>query len=141
MGIDVSDSEFTDETTNDNTTFAIFYFYIVLRDAQVNSVFGYECSFTATDPAVLFLGASGDNGWTNFGDVDNHLVGFQMPRLVDGNGDVVLSSVVAIYLAGDPVDLIMGPSSPSTGDPNGNIWVIPRRLLLGLWAVPIPPSS
>jgi hypothetical protein len=122
MGVYFSDTEFTAETTNLETTVPVFEFYIVLRDAQVNLVAAYECGLEFTDPTVFFLNATGPGGWTNFGALDNHLVGFQTPQPVDANGDVVLSTVTALYVGSDPIDLYMGPSSPSTGEPDHNPW-------------------
>jgi hypothetical protein len=49
-------------------------------------------------------------------------VGFGEPLPVDGNGDAVFCDVTAISFVEDPVDIFMGPSDPSTGDPDHNPW-------------------
>jgi len=122
MGVYFSDTEFTAENTNLVTDANPFDFYVVLRDAQVATIGGYECGIEISEVAVFILAVTGPNGWTNFGHNTNHLVGYQVPVPVDANGNVVLCTMMALYVLGDPVDIIMGPSSPSTGDPNNNPW-------------------
>jgi hypothetical protein len=124
MGVYFSETEFNPATTNLDTSPGVpFYFYIVLRDAQVATVGGYECSFEYVPAEVFVLAVIGrTEGFINFGTIQNHLVGFGEPLPVDGNGDAVFCDVLNLYLGSDPVDLVMGPSDPSTGDPDHNPW-------------------
>ena len=119
MGIYFSPTEFTDAYTNLETPPPVFDLYIVLLDAQVDPLGGYECGFQATDPQVFWLTATGPSGWLNFGSTNNHIAGYQNP-LPAPPGGVVLSTVTALYVLSDPVDIFMGPSDPSSGDPNNN---------------------
>lgn len=119
MGIYFSPTEFTPETANLVTPPELFDFYIVLLDSQVDPLGGYECSFEFSSADVFVLSATGPAGWLNFGQNDNHIVGYQF-GLPAPPGGVVVSTVTALYVFSDPVDIVMGPSVPSSGDPNNN---------------------
>ena len=69
-----------------------FTLYISLHDASIPAVGGYEVGIT-TPPEVLILAASGPNGWTNFGDSTNHLVGFGTPLPTDGEPFTILGQL------------------------------------------------
>lgn len=89
MGLFFSDTEFSDATTNYDTTPAPFNCYIVVLNPLVASIAGYEVGITVSDPTVFVLVTTGDYGWTNFGDAWNHLVGFGTPLPVVDNAAVV----------------------------------------------------
>jgi hypothetical protein len=60
---------------------APFTLFITVHDPSSFSIGGYEVGIDI--PAdMLILATSGPNGWTNFGDATNQLVGFQTPVIV-----------------------------------------------------------
>ncbi len=58
-----------------------FTLFITLHDPSVFSVGGYEVGM-AIPADMIILAATGPNGWTNFGDPTNQLVGFQTPVII-----------------------------------------------------------
>jgi len=113
IGVFFSDTEFTQETTNFDTDAAPFFSYLVLVNGTTNSVGGYECSVAYSDPTVFVLGVTGANGWTNFGDNGNHLVGFQTPLPVQLPG-TVLATFNLLYSGVDRVEISLGPAIPAS---------------------------
>jgi hypothetical protein len=118
MGLFFSDSEFIEENTNLDTAGAPFDVHIVLLEATVFSVGGYEVSVELSDAGVFILAVDGPNGWTNFGDNTNHLVGFQTPVPSD-SGAALLCTLNMLYSGDATVDMFMGPSDPSSVDGAG----------------------
>lgn len=113
MGIFFSDMEFTEENTNFDPAGAPFDAYIVIVQTTMFSVGGYECGVAIDNAGVFVLAASGPNGWTNFGNNTNHLVGFQTPVPSD-SGAAVLGVLNLLYSGTDLVNISMGPSDPSS---------------------------
>jgi len=95
-----------------------FDFYVVLVDPSSSAIGGYECGlgFTGGDPFVLAV--SGPNGWTNFGDNLNHLVGYQTPLPAM---DVTVLCTMNCLVSSAPFEalIVMGASTPSSFDPPG----------------------
>ena len=121
MGVFFSDSEFTEATMNLDTPPGVFDCYVVLLDAQVTNMGGYECGLAFSDPGMSILDASGPSGWMNYGGgVDNHRVGYIYPLPVPADGSVVLCTLQGLYTGSGQVDFVMGPSTPSSGDPDQN---------------------
>jgi len=112
MGVFFSDTEFTDATTTAASTGAPQNMYVVLIASEFATIGGYECGLSFSDAGVFALGASGPNGWTNFGSGSlDHLCGYMTPLAVGGNGAVVLSTVSFLFGGGTPVDITMGQAS------------------------------
>ncbi len=87
------------------------YIYV---EAQTANVGGYEASVEIDPKVALVLQATGPNGWTNFGDTSNHIVGYMTPVPVSG-GIAVLSTLTLMILEPDVLFFIMlGPSTPSS---------------------------
>jgi hypothetical protein len=112
MGMFFSDTEFTDATTSWTNTFAPFNAYIVLLNATVETVGGYEVGI-GIPGTVFLLSVTGPNGWTNFGGNTNHLCGYQTP-LPRGEVGTVLSTVQMLYTGTDIVGILFGPATPAT---------------------------
>jgi hypothetical protein len=111
MGMFFSDAEFSDATTNIVTSPAPFNAYIVSLNPEMMSVSGYEVGISISDPTVFVLSATGENGWTNFGDNTNHLAGFGTPvPVVDGA--VVLCTMNMLYTGSATVDIVFGAATP-----------------------------
>jgi hypothetical protein len=90
-----------------------FDFYVVLIDPSSATIGGYECGlgFQGGEPFVLAV--TGPNGWTNFGDNLNHLVGYMTP--VQGQPVTVLATLNCLVSAAPFEALVtMGPSTPSS---------------------------
>ena len=112
MGMFFSDTVFTDETTNHTNLFAPFNGYIVLLNATVETVGGYEVGIGI--PATVFLlGVTGENGWTNFGGNTNHLCGYQVPLPAMPEG-TVLATINMLYTGTDIIGIEFGPAEPAT---------------------------
>lgn len=115
------------ETQFDATTMTIvippvvqFRAYVVLTDAQYDGVGAYECSVQPMHDQFLMLTVSGPGGFSNFGEVGWHLVGYQTPLPVGADGNCVLSWIDCMTLTDQQVDLVMGPSPyPSIPDWGG----------------------
>jgi hypothetical protein len=118
MGLFFSDTEFTDETTNHINTFAPFNGYVVLLNPTVETVGGYELGISFTDPAPFVLSVTGPNDWTNFGSPTNHIVGYQVPVPVEGDG-VVLATVNMLQTSAALTEISFGPSTPSSFNGEG----------------------
>ncbi|MBD3220169.1 hypothetical protein GF314_02925 [bacterium] len=113
MGMFFSETDFTDENTNFDPVGAPFNGYVVLLNTTVETVGGYELGIAVSDPTVFVLAVTGPNGWTNFGDNLNHLVGYQVP-LPAGDVGTVLATVNMLYSGTDLVTFAFGPSEPSS---------------------------
>ena len=115
MGIFFSDTVF-DETTNTIAPAAStpFDMYLVLIAVDFANVGGYECGIEFSEVGTLLLSVGGPNGWTNFGDNTNHLVGYQSALPVSGDGSVVLATFSVMRLNTDAVDITLGPSDPAS---------------------------
>jgi len=112
MGMFFSDTEFTDETTNQDVTAAPFNAYIVVQGLTIDAVNGYEVGI-GLDASVFILGASGPNGWTNFGSNTNHLAGFGTP-VPATNGAVVCCTLQMLYSGSDLIEITYGPADPAS---------------------------
>ncbi len=111
MGLFYSDTEFSDATTNYDTTPAPFNCYIVVLNPMVESIAGYEVGITISDPTVFVLATSGGYGWTNFGDALNHLVGFGTPVPVVDNAAVVCT-MQWLYSGSSEIYIEFGHATP-----------------------------
>lgn len=103
---------FNSENTNFVNTFAPFDAYVVLLNATVESIGGYEVGIGI--PATVFvLSASGPNNWTNFGGNLNHLCGYgtPVPAMAEGT---VLSTMNMLYTGTDIIEVLYGPSEPAS---------------------------
>ena len=72
MGLFFSNTDFTPENTNIDPTPGVPFdaFIVVMGLGEANTPEGvgaYEVGITISDATVFVLGASGPNGWTNFG--------------------------------------------------------------------------
>ncbi len=118
MGFYFSDTEFIQETTNywanfDSNTFLDGY--IVLLGSPTPLVGGYEVAinlYTSVGPPVTVPWGGGPNGWTNFGDLSNHLVRYDTPLPCDANGSAVLG-YLTMLVRYQSVDIRFGRASPS----------------------------
>ena len=114
MGMYFSDTDFSDETTNIDTTGVPFNGYVVLQNVSVATVGGYEVGITLSDGTVFVLTATGPNGWLNFGGTNlNHLVGFQTPVVCDANGNAIVSTINFLSF-GAPCEVTFGSAAPSS---------------------------
>jgi len=111
MGMFFSDEEFTEYTTCMTTSGAPFNAYIVTLNPEMESVSGYEVGISISDPSVFVLSVAGPNGWTNFGDNTNHLVGFSTPLPVVDYA-AVLSVLQMLYAGAEVVDIVFGAANP-----------------------------
>ena len=119
MGLFFSDTDFSDATSNKDTAPGdeAFFAYIVMLDCVSTSVGGYEVGITGiTDPGgtIFILGVDGPNGWVNFGDNTNHLVGYGVPLPVELDGTAVLATMQILDPIGTVGDFVFGPSDPSS---------------------------
>lgn len=118
MGVFFSNTDFTAANTNFAPTAATpFNAYLVLMGADIAGVGAYEVGIQISDPTVLIIGVTGTNGWTNFGTNTNHLAGFGaggQPPLPLVNGTAVLATLNMMVFAGTPVEIALGPSTPSS---------------------------
>ena len=113
MGMFFSDSDFSDEARNHDTSTAPFNGYVVLLAPTVSTVGGYEVGISISESSVFVLGATGPNGWTNFGQNLNHLVGYLTPLSVYGGG-TVLATVQLMYTADQHVRIVFGAADPAS---------------------------
>ena len=113
MGMFFSDSDFSDETRNLDTSTAPFNGYVVLLAPTVSTVGGYEVGISLSESGVFVLGASGPNGWTNYGENLNHLVGYGTPLPVYSSG-AILGTVQMMYTADQLVRIHFGASDPAS---------------------------
>lgn len=114
MGMFFDPNNYDEESAAVNTSPGQpFYGYVVLLDASPSTIGGYELGITFSSSSVSTLGVTGPNGWTNFGDSTNHLVGYITP-LPASSGGVVLCTMNLMQLDSDRVDIEFGPSSPSS---------------------------
>ncbi|HOX24169.1 MAG TPA: hypothetical protein PLL30_00265 [Candidatus Krumholzibacteria bacterium] len=113
LGMFFSATAFDQEHTNFNPAGAPFNAFIVFFPmGNVELVGGYEVGITV--PASLFvLGASGPNGWTNFGSSVNHLAGYGFPLPAPEEG-VVLCTLQVLYGAANPAVIEYGPANPQS---------------------------
>ena len=112
MGIFFDNAVF-DETTNTVATAgAPLDMYVVLIASEFETIGGYECGIEFSDPTVFALGATGPNGWTNFGSgALDHLVGFMAPVQTTVDGAAVLATINILYGGSDVVDITMMDAS------------------------------
>jgi len=113
LGLFFSDTEFTPETANIENTFAPIDMYLVLLNPTVASIGGYEVGIVHDAPSLFFLTVAGPNGWTNFGDSQNHLAGYQTP-LPAGPPGVVLCTLTLLYPGADTVCFNLVPATPAS---------------------------
>ena len=118
MGIFFVDSDYhvpenAQANTNFDTGAAPFNGYICMVGTTMFSIAAYEVGIEITDPGVFLLSVDGPNGWTNFGDNTNHLVGFMTPVPCQA-GYCVLSTIQFLYSGAETVEMLMGPSDPSS---------------------------
>ena len=113
MGMFFSESDFTEQSRNFDTGSASFNGYVVLLEPTVGSVGGYEVGIDISASMVFVLGVTGPNGWTNFGENLNHLVGYVTPLPVYSEG-TVLCTVQLLYTQDQYVQIYFGPSDPSS---------------------------
>lgn len=116
MGLFFDDSSFDVESSRVATAVGQpFTAYLVLLDASPSTLGGYEVGITYSSSSVTTLAAQGPNGWTNFGDSENHLVGYVTPLPTSGVG-TVLGSLSLIQFDSEWVTIDFGPSSPASID-------------------------
>jgi hypothetical protein len=114
LGMFFDGDDFEAESAAVNTTpGSPFYGYVVLLDASPSSVGAYEVGITFTSSSVTSLGVTGPNGWTNFGDDTNHLVGFVTPLPTNSSG-TVLCTMNLMQMDSERVDIEFGPASPAS---------------------------
>jgi hypothetical protein len=89
--------------------------YVVLVNCTVELVGGYEVGITIPDDQVLVIEATGPNGWTNFGDNTNHLVGFMTP-VPEVDGSVLLCTLTLVCNTPSAVPINYGPADPPSID-------------------------
>ncbi len=109
---------FTPDAVFPNTQVPVdepFEGYIYLEPVTA-TVGGYECGFIHDPGELIVIHASGPSGWLNFGDLDNHLVGYGTPIPVTDEF-VILATVLMIVTAQHEVYLEAGPSEPSSFSP------------------------
>ena len=136
FGMFFSPDVFGQEQTNINTPiFTPFFGYVVMLYPSVVSVGGYEVGIIVP-PTVLALSASGPNGWTNFGDNFNHLVGYGAPVPAAPEGTVLCTlqlmlnadAVVGIeYHASNPGS-VPGHDGPAITDGEDPTIILPCPL-------------
>ena len=118
MGLFFSETELTEANTNMDTSGVPVDAYIALLNTDLFSVGAYEVGIEISDASVFILAADGPNGWTNFGQPNNHIVGYATPvPAVDGNA--VLGHLSLLYSGADTVEMAFGPSTPSSFDGQG----------------------
>lgn len=123
VGLYFSNTEFTQETVNFAAPLATpFSAYIALTMSDLTSVGAYEVGISHDGgSALLITGASGPNGWTNFGNNLNHLAGYQTPLPVNENG-TVLGQVDMLLLSPSTVVFTMhGANPPSVPGHDGPV--------------------
>ena len=113
LGMFFNDSDFSDEARNHDTSSAAFNAYVVLLAPTMSSVGGYEVGISISESSVFVLGATGPNGWVNFGGHLNHLVGYGYPLPVSGGG-TVLSTLEMMYRGDQHVQIVFGASDPAS---------------------------
>lgn len=114
MGLFFSDFSFDEEAARVTTAVGSpFTAYIVLLDGTPSTVGAYEVGISFSSSTVSALAATGPNGWTNFGSILNHRVGYTSPLPVSSGG-TVLGTLSLMQLDGAVVDVEFGPSSPSS---------------------------
>jgi hypothetical protein len=112
LGLYFNEAEFGDEVSHIVTPDVPFTGAIVLLAPTQETIGGYEVGITIPEPAVFVAGSGGPNGWINVGGSNlNHIVGFQTPVPVDGNG-TVLGEITLLYTADSPVPIYFGPADP-----------------------------
>jgi len=95
-----------------------FSSYVYIQTDEAMSIAAYECSIELSSAQLFVLNVTGPNGWTNFGDGTNHLVGFQTPLPVGPDGWVVVCTMD--FLLTEPgtwIVLEVGAATPSSFDP------------------------
>jgi hypothetical protein len=102
---------YVSENTNLNTAAAPFNAFVVLLNASVELVGGYEVGIAISDPTVFVLSVVGPNGWTNFGSNTNHLAGYATPLPAEADG-TVLSVMNMLYTGGQEVQISFGEATP-----------------------------
>jgi len=92
-----------------------FTLYVTLHDPTVFSVGGYEVGIELPN-LILILAASGPNGWTNFGDTHNQIVGYMTPLSTYGEPVVVLGQIECLGLdvLDGPAFAVYGAASPAS---------------------------
>jgi hypothetical protein len=114
--------DYLDFIPGDEVTTA-FTLYVTVHQPTSFSIGGYEVGINVpAEAGMVVLEVTGPNGWTNFGDPLNHLVGFQTPVIVQGEFGVLgemtcLGTVIpdqAYYIAYGPAD---PPSIPGHDGP------------------------
>ena len=83
----------------------------MLLNTTLATIGGYEAAVAISDPTLFVLAVTGPNGWTNFGDNLNHLVGFQNP-LPSQQPGTVLATFQMLYSGTATVEISLGPSTP-----------------------------
>lgn len=111
MGITFSDAAIVNTTDVNEYSLLLAYMYIETPNASIG---GYEASIDL-DPNLFVANLAGPNGWTNFGALDNHLVGFMTPLANGPEGWVVICTITFIVAAPNSNMVIaLGPSTPSS---------------------------
>jgi hypothetical protein len=114
MGLFFDDRDFAAETSRVDTTPGVpFDAYVVLLDAGPSLIGAYELGISMTSSTVTTLSVTGPNGWTNFGAADNHIAGYVTP-VPASSGGTVLASMRFMQMDRGEVDIMFGPSSPSS---------------------------
>ncbi len=100
-----------------------FTLFITIHDPSSFSVGGYEVGMTLPE-GMLILNAGGPNGWTNFGDATNQLVGFQTPVIVQAEIGVLGElSCLGLSVPTDPMNVVyMGANPPSIPGHDGPVY-------------------
>ncbi len=91
-----------------------FELSVTVHDPSVFSIGGYEVGMDVPDE-VLVLGIGGPNGWTNYGDPTNQIVGFQTPLIVQTEiGMLCEMRCLAIAYPDYPAAIIYHGSNPAS---------------------------
>ncbi|MEZ4389144.1 MAG: hypothetical protein R3D98_16485 [Candidatus Krumholzibacteriia bacterium] len=84
--------------------------YLVLS-APIGDISAYEAGIAVSDPSLFILSVSGPNGWTNFGDNLNQLVGYSTPLPIDG--PTALCMFAMLMTGGGYVEICVTGTEPS----------------------------
>ena len=99
---------------------APFDLHITIHNPTSFSIGGYEVGIALPVADLLVLGLGGPNGWTNFGDALNHLVGFQTPLIVQEEIGVLCTlNMLGLSMPAEGMHIVFGASDPSSFDHDG----------------------
>ena len=90
----------------------LFIFFIIVHEPSSFSIGGYEVGIGI--PAdLIILATTRPPGWTNFGTPTNHLVGFQLPVIVQTEiGVLGEMQCIGLSIPSESTHITYGPSDP-----------------------------